>query len=239
MAQATGKVLLFHHMSTFHSITPLGDSALIVQFEPTISPVIHSKVRAFLSWIETQKLHGLIECVPAFTSVTLHFDPWIASERGTIDPYQKLKELIQEHADNLEELPTPPSRTIEIPVDYGGDAGPDLDFVALHTGLSRDEVISLHSSPSYLVYMVGFMPGFPYLGGMDQRLSTPRRSSPRARVPAGSVGIASTQTGVYPLETPGGWQIIGRTSLTLFDPQGEPPTLLRAGDRVKFVPRKA
>jgi inhibitor of KinA len=123
---------------------------------------------------------------------------------------------------------------VDIPVCYGGDYGPDLDAVSFHTGLSTEEVVAIHGEPDYLVYMIGFAPGFPYLGGMSERLASPRRESPRAKIPPGSVGIAGSQTGVYPIETPGGWQLIGRTPLRLFRPERDEPSLLRTGDRVRF-----
>lgn len=128
-----------------------------------------------------------------------------------------------------------PSRRIDIPVHYGGSAGSDLDEVARHTGLSRDEVIGLHSAAEYTVYFLGFLPGFAYLGGMDPRLATPRRREPRLMVPAGSVGIGGEQTGIYPIASPGGWQLIGRTSLPMFDSARDPPSLLLPGDTVCFV----
>ena len=127
------------------------------------------------------------------------------------------------------------SRRIEVPVQYGGEAGGDLDEVARHTGLSREEVVRLHSTGEYTVYFLGFLPGFAYLGGMDPRLATPRRKEPRSAVPAGSVGIGGKQTGIYPSVSPGGWQLIGRTSLQLFDPARDPPSLLLPGDTVRFV----
>src|SRR5262249_55828790 len=129
----------------------------------------------------------------------------------------------------------PESRTIDIPVCYGGECGPDLEDVARHTGLAPAEVIARHSAVTYLVYFLGFSPGFPYLGGLAPELATPRLSAPRKRVPAGSVAIGGRQTGVYPVESPGGWRIIGRTDLRLFDPNAEPPALLRTGDSVRFV----
>ncbi|WP_433694157.1 5-oxoprolinase subunit PxpB [Herbaspirillum seropedicae] len=126
-------------------------------------------------------------------------------------------------------------RTVEIPVVYGGSAGPDLDNVARHTGLSTEEVIARHSNAEYVVYFLGFLPGFAYMGGLDASLATPRHTTPRVSIPAGSVGIGGEQTGVYPMASPGGWQLIGRTTLQLFDPSQEPPTLLRPGDRVRFT----
>jgi KipI family sensor histidine kinase inhibitor len=127
-------------------------------------------------------------------------------------------------------------RCVQIPVLYGGDGGPDLDHVADHNSLTVDEVVSIHSRPQYLVYMLGFSPGFPYLGGMDERIETPRLDTPRTIIPAGSVGIAEKQTGVYPTATPGGWQIIGLTPLNFFDPDADPPSLLEPGDLIRFVP---
>ena len=127
-------------------------------------------------------------------------------------------------------------RVVELPVLYGGEYGPDIEKVAEHAGMAVDEMIGLHSGTGYLVYMLGFTPGFPYLGGLDDRLATPRVATPRLRIPAGSVGIAESQTGVYPLTSPGGWNIIGRTPLALFDPTREPPSLLAPGDVVRFVP---
>jgi len=127
---------------------------------------------------------------------------------------------------------------VEIPVIYGNDAGPDLQVVADHAGLTPQQVVELHSSIDYVVYFIGFQPGFPYLGGLDDRLHTPRRAEPRLSVPAGSVGIGGSQTGIYPLATPGGWQLLGRTPVALFNPRQQPPTLLRPGDSVRFVPQK-
>src|ERR671914_867162 len=139
--------------------------------------------------------------------------------------------MLTESPSEIEDLDT---RTVGIPVHYGGNFGPDLGFVALHNELTEQQVIEIHSQPMYLVYMIGFAPGFPYLGGMSERLASPRRESPREKIPAGSVGIAGSQTGVYPIETPGGWQLIGRTPLRLFRPDKDDPSLLRTGDRVRF-----
>jgi inhibitor of KinA len=137
---------------------------------------------------------------------------------------------------NLEETKESKQRFVEIPVCYGGEYGPDLEAVAEYHHLSTSEVVEIHSKEEYLVYMIGFAPGFPYLGGMSEEIATPRRHSPRLSIPEGSVGIAGMQTGVYPISTPGGWQLIGRTPLELFCPNENPPTLLQSGDIVKFVP---
>jgi inhibitor of KinA len=128
------------------------------------------------------------------------------------------------------------SRVVEIPVHYGGESGPDLDIVAKHNGLTPEEVVAIHSNGHYFVNMIGFAPGFPYIGGMSEKIATPRKSSPRLKIPAGSVGIAGKQTGIYPIETPGGWQIIGKTPLQLFRPDHDPPSLLKAGDKICFKP---
>ncbi|MDU3078398.1 MAG: 5-oxoprolinase subunit PxpB, partial [Mixta calida] len=136
------------------------------------------------------------------------------------------------------EAAVPESREVAIPVVYGGEAGPDLDVVARHCQMTPQQVVEAHAAVLYDVYFIGFQPGFPYLGGLDSRLHTPRRDEPRVQVPAGSVGIGGSQTGIYPLASPGGWQLLGRTTLPLFDPQQQPPTLLRPGDRVRFVPQK-
>jgi KipI family sensor histidine kinase inhibitor len=125
---------------------------------------------------------------------------------------------------------------IEIPTLYGGDSGPDLDYVASHNGLTPEEVVQIHASGTYRIYMLGFTPGFPYLGGMDERIATPRLETPRTKISGGSVGIAGAQTGIYPIDSPGGWQIIGRTPLALYDPQREEPILLQAGESIRFVP---
>lgn len=143
---------------------------------------------------------------------------------------------IKDYIQKAENLPQKPAKVVEIPVCYGGQYGPDIEFVAEHNGLSVQEVISIHTKPEYLVYMIGFCPGFPYLGGMDERIATPRRTTPRLQIPARSIGIAGNQTGGYPISTPGGWQIIGRTPVEMFRPEDEEkPSLLNSGDIVKFV----
>ena len=171
----------------------------------------------------------MIEHVPAYATVTIYYDPIRRSFRE-ID--EDLRRIISQLDDVGESTP----RIVEIPVCYGGIFGPDLEFVARHNSLQTSDVIEIHSAAEYLVYMIGFAPGFPYLGGLSERITAPRRSSPRLQIPIGSVGIAGNQTGVYPIETPGGWQLIGRTPLALFCPAETPPTLLHAGDLVRFRP---
>lgn len=169
------------------------------------------------------------ECVPAFTTVAVHYDPLRA-------PFAKASALVSALLRDVSPAPLSESPPVEIPVCYGGDIGPDLAFVAEHAKLTPDEVVRIHAGGDYRVYMIGFTPGFPFLGGLPEQIATPRRSSPRVAVPAGSVAIGGKQTGVYSIESPGGWQIIGRTRLALFRPELNPPTLLRMSQRVRFRP---
>jgi inhibitor of KinA len=175
---------------------------------------------------------GVLECVPGFTSVTIHYDPVLVT-RPTSSARWLGRSLRRVLAD-LDEVPGDDGELVEIPVCYGGEFGPDLEGVAASSGLAAEEVVGLHAAGEYRVHLVGFVPGFPYLGGLDARLHTPRRESPRTAVPARSVGIGGEHTGIYPVESPGGWQLIGRTPLRLFDADRERPALLRAGDRVRF-----
>jgi inhibitor of KinA len=174
--------------------------------------------------------------VPAFVSIVVHYDPLVAAREENGRPYERVVNFLRERLTGLavEALDAP--RLVEIPVCYGGDLGPDLDDVARMHELSPDEVVRLHSAAEYLVYMIGFMPGFAYLGGLPERIATPRRKTPRTAVPAGTVGIGGRQTGVYPLVSPGGWNLIGRTPVKIFDIARSEPTLLGTGDRVRFRP---
>jgi len=215
---------------------PLGDAAVVVQFGESISPAIHLAIQSFHAYLAQRPFVGLRECVPAFTTLTVYYDPWLVSEQGQYLPYERVCKLLQQRLLAAPAVPPTAAATVEIPVCYGGDLGPDLEAVARHTGLTPAEVIAYHSAPKYLVHMIGFAPGFPYLGGLDARLATPRRAEPRSLVPAGAVGIAGLQTGIYSLPTPGGWQLIGRTPLRLFDPTAARPSLLHAGQHVRFVP---
>ena len=218
-------------------LSPLGDAALVLEFGTSISPATHRAIAAFAARLAQWPLVGLRECVPAFTTLTVYYDPWLVSENGRYpEPYERMAaQLHQLMAAPEEPVGPAATETVEIPVCYGGAFGPDLDFVAQHAGLSPAEVIDRHTAPSYLVHMIGFAPGFPYLGGLDTRLATPRRPQPRPLVPAGTVGIAGPQTGIYSLPTPGGWQLIGRTPLALFNPEWAAPSRLRAGQRLRFV----
>lgn len=205
-----------------------GDRALLVEFGAAIDPEINRKVRQISLALERMPIDGVTEVVPTYRSILVFYDPFETNP-------EKLRKEILDREDRLETGEISPPKTIEIKVAYGGDFGPDLEFVAQHNGLTPEEVIQIHTSRTYLIYMLGFTPGFPFLGGLSERIFTPRRENPRALVPAGSVGIANNQTGIYPIDTPGGWQIIGRTPVKLYDPTGSPPILLRPGNYLRFT----
>lgn len=205
------------------------DRSLCVEFGSVISEEIHKQVRAFTLAVEAARLPAVVELVPTYRSVTVHYRPEIMG-------YARLYEALSHILSDLKTSDLPPAGEIRIPVLYGGEFGPDLAGLAALHGISQAEAIALHTAPSYLVYMLGFLPGFCYLGGLDPRLHTPRLTTPRVSIPAGSVGIAGAQTGVYPLSSPGGWQIIGRTPLKLYDPHRPKPILLDAGMRLRFYP---
>ena len=214
--------------------TPLGDRALLVTLGETIDDATHQRVRAALLRLDAAAIAGVTDLVPTFTSVAIHYDPALLAADDRTSPYTCLVTEVEGLLAELREDALPESPVVEIPVCYGGDLGPDLDELALRHGLLETDVVTLHSGPEYRVHMIGFMPGFAYLGGLPDVLATPRRDTPRTTVPAGSVGIGGQQTGVYPMESPGGWHLIGRTPLRLFDPAREPASLLAAGDRVRF-----
>ncbi|QHL85924.1 5-oxoprolinase subunit PxpB [Nibribacter ruber] len=226
------------HLDTSHiQLFPLGDSALVVQFGEVIDVSIHEQVRAFAEYVEVHPFYGFVEQVPAYTTVTVYYNPWLSSLKGKVNPYETVVVWVQEALAKMTSASKKTGKVVkEIPVCYSSEFGPDLKFVAENSGLSEAEVIALHTAPEYLVYMMGFAPGFPYLGGLNLSLATPRKATPRPTIPAGSVGIAGEQTGVYPMQTPGGWQLIGRTPLALFKVHRETPSLLQMGDTVKFVP---
>ncbi|WP_409291447.1 5-oxoprolinase subunit PxpB [Peribacillus sp. SCS-37] len=216
---------------------PLGDGAVVIELGKEISPGVQHMVRVVSALLDEQESGWLVEYVPAFTTVTVFYDiVRAASLSGGRYPFQavtfELKKLLRDPG--LLDIPKP--RIVDIPVCYGGRFGPDLGFVAEYNGLTPEEVILIHAGGEYDVHMIGFAPGFPYLGGMSERIAAPRKETPRLKIPERSVGIAGNQTGIYPIETPGGWQLIGRTPLSLFQPDEESPSLLRAGDRVRFRP---
>ena len=208
---------------------PVGDSALLAAFAQRIAPEIGAAVAALNARVQAAKIPGVGETVPAFASLMITYDPLVTDYETVAAALQKLAEAPD--ADSTAES----GKLVTIPVCYGGDFGPDLPFVAKHAGLTEQEVIALHAGRDYRIYMLGFLPGFPYLGGLDERLFTPRLPTPRTAIPAGAVGIGGEQTGIYPIASPGGWQLIGRTPLKLFDPAaGTLP--YAAGDRIRFIP---
>ena len=210
-------------------IKPVGDQAALVVFEQRIAEDVNQKVMALKKQVEQLRGDRVLETVPAFASLLVYYNP-LKSD------YASMEKLLKKLVTKLKDGKMSSGRTIEIPVCYGGKYGEDLEYVAKHAGLSREEVIRIQSGQDYLIYMLGFLPGFPYLGGLDQRLFTPRLDNPRTRIPAGSVGIGGEQTGIYPMESPGGWQLIGRTPLNLFSPDNGGKLMYEAGDRIRFVP---
>ncbi|HUF19238.1 MAG TPA: 5-oxoprolinase subunit PxpB [Burkholderiales bacterium] len=219
------------------SFSPLGDRALLVELASEPGPETSASVRAIADRVRTMALPGVSDIVPAFCSVALHYDPAVLGEADSErTPYDALVLRLQESLFDADALPQEDGRLHEIPVAYGGRFGEDLDELAATLEMGADTLIELHCATTYSVYMLGFAPGFPYLGPLDHRLIVPRRDSPRTQVPAGSVAVANAYTAVYPLNLPGGWHLLGRTPLTLFDPNRDPPALLSAGDRVRFVP---
>lgn len=216
-------------------ITPLGDRALLIHLGDTIDEATHRLVRAVCARLIDRPVLGTIELVPAFASVAIHYEPRLVSNGARAgSPYERYALEIEETLHDLDVGQLPAPRRIEIPVVYGGEYGPDLEAVAQQHGLGADDVVRLHTGATYRVYMLGFAPGFAYMGGLPDAIATPRRAEPRTAVPAGTVGIGGSQTGVYPLVSPGGWQLIGRTPLRLFDARRLPPTLLSVGDVVTF-----
>jgi len=214
----------------------MGDRALVAEFGRSLNAGVNARVRAAAEHLLAHRLPGMTDVAPAFAALTVHFDPLqVAAHYRTADPVEAMRTALQHALTKAPDLPKRKSRSIEIPVCYGGEFGEDLRLVALHSGLSEEAVIEAHAAPDYHVYTLGFLPGFAYLGGLDRRLVTPRLESPRKRVPAGSVGIGGDQTGVYPFETPGGWNLIGRTPITLFQFDEQAHAVIEPGDRVRFV----
>ena len=211
------------------TIVPAGDKALAIKVGETISPEINLAVRNLSVILENQQIPAVLDIVPTYCSILINYDPLISSlDELTI----KIKDL----GKNINDSTVGSPRTIEIPTVYGGIYGPELGYVAQFNGLTELQVIDIHSGTDYLVYAMGFTPGFTYLGGLSDKIVTPRLQTPRTEIPAGSVGIAEQQTGIYPIESPGGWQLIGRTPVNLFDPTKSPPVIVEPGDYIRFVP---
>ena len=206
-----------------------GDTSLSVEFGDVINEAINHDIRAYKIALEKAGIPGIVETVPTYRSLMVHYDP-------SVIPYAQIRMKLEQLLDEMGEIEIPPSPVLEIPVLYGGEMGPDLPFVAENAGMSEEEVVKIHSSAEYLIYMLGFTPGFTYLGGMSEKIAAPRLKAPRVKIPAGSVGIAGTQTGVYPIDSPGGWQLIGRTPVKMYDPERETPILPEAGQYIQFFP---
>ena len=207
----------------------IGDQGILMELGNGIDSHINQSVQAAMIVVEQAQLNGVIEIIPTYRSMVVVYDPLVTT-------FFKLKDSLSMLSRGLSQANVPPRETVEIPVCYGGKFGEDLDFVATSHNLSTEEVIRLHSEADYLVYMLGFTPGFPFLGGLPKILHTQRLATPRNKVPAGSVGIANSQTGIYPIDSPGGWQLIGRVPIKIFDPAREDPFMLKAGNLLKFKP---
>ena len=211
------------------NITVAGDSAINLEFGNVISEKTNGLIRAAAQTLEADPINGVIEFVPTFCSLMVVYDPCVVG-------YDELTSQVRGKLRGLVATTGGIHRVVKIPVCYGGDFGPDLTDVAEHAGMSAEEVIAIHSGHDYLIDMLGFLPGFAYLGGLDERLHTPRLATPRTRIEPGAVGIGGAQTGIYPLASPGGWRIIGRTPVRPYDPDRESPILYAAGDYLRFVP---
>jgi len=209
-------------------LKPLGDSALLVQLGNEIHPALNAHIHALNALLQNS-IPGILETVPAYSTLLIHYDP-LTLTFGQVSHW--VRDKMTQLDDSFHRTP----RRLEVPTRYGGASGPDLETVAVSKGISPADVICIHSEREYTIFMMGFTPGFPYLGTLDERLIMPRIESPRTLVKAGSVAIAASQTGIYPLDSPGGWHIIGWTPLKLFDPTGETPFLFSPGDVVKFIP---
>ena len=210
--------------------SPVGDRALLVKFGDTIDLDINHNVHAFNGMIQEAKIPGVEECVPAYASLLVYYNPLKTSYEQMVFTLKDLESSLDTHDAKLE------TRMIVVPTVYGGSFGPDLINVAEYHHLTETEIVRLHSEAEYVVYMIGFIVGFPYMGKVPDNVATPRLETPRLKIPAGSVGIAGNQTGIYPRESPGGWRIIGRTPLVLFDLSSEKPVLFQPGDKVRFKP---
>jgi inhibitor of KinA len=205
-----------------------GDRAVTVELADEINPDINTKIRALSVALDRERVPGIVDLVPTYRSLLVYYDPLQVDVARLQDRILSLSDV--------EQAALPRPRVLHIPTHYGGEHGPDMEFVARHTGLAPEEVAAIHSGTDYLVYMMGFNTGFPYLGGMSPEIAVPRLETPRLAVPAGSVAIAQQQTGIYPVESPGGWRLIGRSPVRLFDARREPPVAVEAGDYLRFDP---
>jgi inhibitor of KinA len=207
---------------------PLGDAAVLIELGHQIDAATNRRVQTIDAWLRSRSPRGIVELVPAYASLLVHYDPLVLS-------FAAVREWADEQLSHAKEISTGGPRRLEVPVRYGGADGPDLEAVAALHDLTAEEVAKIHAGRDYTVYMMGFTPGFAYLGILDASIAAPRLQRPRTQVPAGSVGITGLQTGIYPIESPGGWQLIGRTSMRLFDPRADEPFAVAPGDIVRFV----
>lgn len=214
-----------------YNLSPLGDQAVVIEVDTEISQLAEKNVKSIVACLNAANPPWMIEYIPAYTTVTICYA--VELDCGEM-PYDFVCNEIKQLLANVKEVSNSNHEIVRIPVLYGGEHGPDLDFVAAHNGLTAEEVITIHTSGKYTVHMIGFAPGFPFIGGMSEKIAAPRRETPRLGIPARTVGIAGLQTGVYPIASPGGWQLIGRTPLELFLPHADPPSLLTAGDQIQF-----
>ncbi len=229
-------ILIFKSMTAHLKIFPLGDNALTVEFGNVISFRLNNLAINLSSYFEKNPFPGIVELVPAYTSVTIFYDAFAVRKNygGFNTAFAAVKNLVEDALLNLTTENEAINRVTEIPLIIDENSAMDLEFVALHNHLTMEEVIKIFTAKTYRVYMLGFLPGFAYMGEVDESIATPRKPSPRLKVPKGSVGIAGRQTGIYPLESPGGWQIIGRTDFELFTPDNNNPCAFQAGDLVNF-----
>ena len=209
-------------------ILTAGDSSVLIQFGNTIDPEINYRISATVQMMREQHIVGVTDIIPAFCSLLINYDPRVIT-------FAEIKERMEGILKMEIKAGAKRKKVYEIPVCYGGEYGPDIQNIADHAGLSVEEVIDIHTSRDYLIYMLGFLPGFTYLGGLDERIHTPRLANPRIKIAAGSVGIGGSQTGIYPMDSPGGWQLMGLTPVKTYDPEREIPILVEAGDYIRFV----
>jgi len=205
----------------------MGDRALLVELGDEISPLVNRKVRELFITLQNRTIEGIVETVPSYRSLLIVYEP----RRVRLSTLQKAIDELQKTVD-ISKIPEP--KKLKIPVVYGGEYGPDLEWVARYHGITHEEAVKRHTGNIYQVYMIGFTPGFAYMGELPENIATPRRETPRTAIPAGSVGIAQRETGIYPVVSPAGWQIIGRTPLKLFDETKWPPALMEMGDSIQF-----
>ncbi|WP_270180486.1 5-oxoprolinase subunit PxpB [Alkalihalobacillus sp. CinArs1] len=210
------------------TLHPLGEACVKITYHEEVSHSLTSRIQAFCRELASLNKEGITEWVPAYDSVTVYYEPWVLNYDEITDILEDITAVATEASEK--------KVVITVPTLYGGEHGPDLEDLAKEKGMSQDDIIKLHTNEDYLINMIGFLPGFPYLSGLNERIAAPRLESPRQKVPAGSVGIAEAQTGVYPIESPGGWNIIGQTPLRLFQPEKDDPFLLNQGDYLRFQP---